>query len=292
MKSMSTDRTAVRRRKWNSDDRIRLGIRLVLILAAVIYIYPVIFAGITSLKTLPEFYSDIWALPEKFLYRNYIDAFYTGKIGEYFFNSVLIAVLSIGLIQLVSTMAAYALTRLKIPGTNLILLLFFALQILPTETIIIPLYVEMTKLGFMKLQYVPMILAYVGWSIPGSTIILKNFFHTVPAELLEAARIDGCGEIRSLFKITLPLMKSAICTVATMNLNFVWGELMWAQISTLLTDKGLPLTVGLLNFKGQISTNWPQLCAAIIIVVLPLYTLFLFSQKYFIAGLTAGGVKG
>ncbi len=292
MKSMSTDRTAVRRRKWNSDDRIRFGIRLVLILAAVIYIYPVIFAGITSLKTLPEFYSDIWALPEKFLYRNYIDAFYTGKIGEYFFNSVLIAVLSIGLIQLVSTMAAYALTRLKIPGTNLILLLFFALQILPTETIIIPLYVEMTKLGFMKLQYVPMILAYVGWSIPGSTIILKNFFHTVPAELLEAARIDGCGEIRSLFKITLPLMKSAICTVATMNLNFVWGELMWAQISTLLTDKGLPLTVGLLNFKGQISTNWPQLCAAIIIVVLPLYTLFLFSQKYFIAGLTAGGVKG
>ena len=221
-----------------------------------------------------------------------MDAFYTGKIGEYFFNSVLIAVLSIVLIQLFSTMAAYALTRLKIPHTNLILLLFFALQILPTETIIIPLYVEMTKLGFMRLQYVPIILAYVGWSIPGSTIILKNFFDTVPQELLEAARIDGCGEIRSLFKITLPLMKSAICTVATMNLNFVWGELMWAQISTLLTDKGLPLTVGLLNFKGQISTNWPQLCAAIIIVVLPLYTLFLFTQKYFIAGLTAGGVKG
>ena len=87
-------------------------------------------------------------------------------------------------------------------------------------------------------------------------------------------------------------MKSAICTVATMNLNFVWGELMWAQISTLLTDKGLPLTVGLLNFKGQISTNWPQLCAAIIIVIAPLYLLFLFTQKYFIAGLTAGGVKG
>lgn len=231
-------------------------------------------------------------MPQKFLYRNYVDAFYTGKIGEYFFNSVLIAVLSIVLIQLFSTMAAYALTRLKIPHTNLILLLFFALQILPTETIIIPLYVEMTKLGFMRLQYVPIILAYVGWSIPGSTIILKNFFDTVPQELLEAARIDGCGEIRSLFKITLPLMKSAICTVATMNLNFVWGELMWAQISTLLTDKGLPLTVGLLNFKGQISTNWPQLCAAIIIVVLPLYTLFLFTQKYFIAGLTAGGVKG
>ena len=291
MKSMSTDSAAVKR-KWNGEDWVRITIRAVLVVFAVIYVYPIIFAGITSFKTLPEFYTNIWAMPQKFLYRNYVDAFYTGKIGEYFFNSVLIAVLSIVLFQLFSTMAAYALTRLKIPHTNLILLLFFALQILPTETIIIPLYVEMTKLGFMRLQYVPIILAYVGWSIPGSTIILKNFFDTVPQELLEAARIDGCGEIRSLFKITLPLMKSAICTVATMNLNFVWGELMWAQISTLLTDKGLPLTVGLLNFKGQISTNWPQLCAAIIIVVLPLYTLFLFTQKYFIAGLTAGGVKG
>ena len=77
-----------------------------------------------------------------------------------------------------------------------------------------------------------------------------------------------------------------------MNFNFVWGELMWAQIATLLTDKGLPLTVGLLNFKGQISTNWPQLCAAICIVILPLYLIFLLMQKYFIAGLTAGGVKG
>ena len=291
MKSTSI-RRAGRGRRRSGDDWMRLGVRVILMLMAVIYVYPIIFAGITSLKTLPEFYQDIWALPQKFLYQNYIDAFYTGKIGEYFFNSIFIAASSIALIQLISTMAAYALTRLKIPFTNQILLLLFALQILPTETMIIPLYVEMTKMGFMKMQYAPMILAYVGWSIPGSTIILKNFFHTVPAELLEAARIDGCGEIRSLFKITLPLMKSAICTVATMNLNFVWGELMWAQISTLLTDKGLPLTVGLLNFKGQISTNWPQLCAAIIIVVLPLYTLFLFSQKYFIAGLTAGGVKG
>ena len=292
MSSMNIKKETVFRRKWNREDILCIGMRLVLILTAVIYIYPVIFAAFTSLKTLPEFYADIWAWPKQFLYKNYIEAFFTGKVGEYFFNSVLITVLSIAFIQLFSTMAAYALTRLKIPGTNWILLLLFALQILPTETIIIPLYVEMMKLGFMRLPFVPMILAYVGWSIPGSTVILKNFFHTVPNELLEAARIDGCGEIRSLFAITLPLMKSAICTVATMNLNFVWGELMWAQISTLLTDKGLPLTVGLLNFKGQISTNWPQLCAAIIIVIAPLYLLVLFTQKYFIAGLTAGGVKG
>lgn len=282
----------MKKKKWTEDRTIKLILRLLLLCFSVVYIYPVIFAVITSLKTLPEFYTDIWALPKKFLYGNYIEAFFTGKIGEYFLNSVIIAVCSIIAIQVISTMAAYALTRLRVPHTNLILLILFALQILPTETIIIPLYVEMSKIGFLRMQYVPIIIAYVGWSIPGSAIILKNFFETVPKELLEAARIDGSGEVKSLFLIVLPLMKSAVCTVSIMNFNFVWGELMWAQIATLLTDKGLPLTVGLLNFKGQISTNWPQLCAAICIVILPLYLIFLLMQKYFIAGLTAGGVKG
>lgn len=289
---MSTKTAVMKKKKWTEDRTIKLILRLLLLCFSVVYIYPVIFAVITSLKTLPEFYTDIWALPKKFLYGNYIEAFFTGKIGEYFLNSVIIAVCSIIAIQVISTMAAYALTRLRVPHTNLILLILFALQILPTETIIIPLYVEMSKIGFLRMQYVPIIIAYVGWSIPGSAIILKNFFETVPKELLEAARIDGSGEVKSLFLIVLPLMKSAVCTVSIMNFNFVWGELMWAQIATLLTDKGLPLTVGLLNFKGQISTNWPQLCAAICIVILPLYLIFLLMQKYFIAGLTAGGVKG
>ena len=289
---MSTKTAVMKKKKWTEDRTIKLILRLLLLCFSVVYIYPVIFAVITSLKTLPEFYTDIWALPTKFLYGNYIEAFFTGKIGEYFLNSVIIAVCSILAIQVISTMAAYALTRLRVPHTNLILLILFALQILPTETIIIPLYVEMSKIGFLRMQYVPIIIAYVGWSIPGSAIILKNFFETVPKELLEAARIDGSGEVKSLFLIVLPLMKSAVCTVSIMNFNFVWGELMWAQIATLLTDKGLPLTVGLLNFKGQISTNWPQLCAAICIVILPLYLIFLLMQKYFIAGLTAGGVKG
>ncbi len=289
---MSTKTAVMKKKKWKEDRTIKLILRLLLLCFSVVYIYPVIFAVITSLKTLPEFYTDIWALPKKFLYGNYIEAFFTGKIGEYFLNSVIIAVCSILAIQVISTMAAYALTRLRVPHTNLILLILFALQILPTETIIIPLYVEMSKIGFLRMQYVPIIIAYVGWSIPGSAIILKNFFETVPKELLEAARIDGSGEVKRLFLIVLPLMKSAVCTVSIMNFNFVWGELMWAQIATLLTDKGLPLTVGLLNFKGQISTNWPQLCAAICIVILPLYLIFLLMQKYFIAGLTAGGVKG
>ena len=120
----------MKKKKWTEDRTIKLILRLLLLCFSVVYIYPVIFAVITSLKTLPEFYTDIWALPKKFLYGNYIEAFFTGKIGEYFLNSVIIAVCSILAIQVISTMAAYALTRLRVPHTNLILLILFALSLI------------------------------------------------------------------------------------------------------------------------------------------------------------------
>ena len=150
----------------------------------------------------------------------------------------------------------------------------------------------MTKMSILKVTYLSQILAYAGWSLPGTIIIMKNFFQSIPGELLEAARIDGSSEVNTMVKVILPLMKSSVMTCIVMNFSFAWGELMWAQISTLLTDKGIPLTVGLLNFQGEFGTQWPPLCAAIIMILIPLFILFGFAQKYFVAGLTAGSVKG
>lgn len=266
--------------------------RMLLSLMALAYIGPVLFAVMTSFKTEPEFYSNIWALPAALRWNNYVSAFLVGRIGEYFGNSVIIAIGSLIPIEVCATMMAYALARLKLPRTELILLLCFAIQLLPTETIIIPLYIMMSKVGFLKLRYIPMILAYAGWSIPGTAIIMKNYFDTIPSELLEAARIDGAGELRTLFDVMLPLMKGVLATCIVMNFTFVWGEMMWARTATLVTTKGIPLTVGLMNFKSDLGTEWPLLCAAICIVIIPLYLMFLFLQKYFVASLTSGGVKG
>ncbi len=266
--------------------------RVVLILFSVACLYPIFFSFQTSLKTMNEFYGDIWAWPEQMRFGNYIEAMVTGHVGEYFLNSVIIAALSLLLIESFSIMAAYAIARLRLPHPELILLFCFGIQLLPTETIIIPLYIMMSRLGILRTMFWPIVIAYVGWSIPGTTIILKNYFDTVPSELLESARIDGAGEIVTMFKIVLPLMKSALATCIVMNFSFVWGELMWAQTATLTTTKGIPLTVGLLNFKDQFGTNWPMLCAAVCVIVIPLYLLFIFLQKYFVASMTAGGVKG
>jgi ABC-type glycerol-3-phosphate transport system permease component len=267
-------------------------LRLLMLLFVAAYLIPVLFSLSTSFKNQAEFYRSIWGLPGRFRFDNYVRAFTTGRIGEYFLNSVVIAVLSLVLIQLCSLLMGYALARLRIPGANLILMALLAIQVLPTESQIVPLYIMFTRVGLFKIPYWGIVLAYAGWSVPGTTIIMKNFFDTIPAELMESARIDGCGELKTMVRIILPLMKSAVATCFVFNFNYVWGELMWAQIATALTDKGIPLTIGLLNFQGTYSTHWPMLSAAICMVMLPLFAAFLFTQKYFVAGLTAGGVKG
>jgi ABC-type glycerol-3-phosphate transport system permease component len=269
-----------------------ITLRLIMVLFVGAYFIPVLFSLSTSFKSLGEFYRNIWGLPEKFRFDNYVKAFTTGRIGEYFMSSVIIAAFSLVLIQICSLFMGYALARLQIPYANIILMALLAIQVLPTESEIVPLYIMFTRAGLFKIPYWGIILAYVGWSVPGTTIIMKNFFDTIPAELMESARIDGCGELKTMVRIILPLMKSAVATCFVFNFNFVWGELMWAQIATAVTDKGIPLTIGLLTFRGTYGTQWPLLSAAICMVMIPLFAAFLFTQKYFVAGLTAGGIKG
>lgn len=266
--------------------------RLVLVFLGLLFVYPLFFSFQTSFKTMNEFYTNMWAMPENWLFSNYVTAWIQGRIGEYFLNSVIISIGSIIFIETFAIMAAYALSRLHIPYVEGIILFFFVIQMLPTETIISPVYLMMSKAGLLKIPYLPIVLGYVGWSLPGTIIIMKNYFDTLPKDLLEAARIDGAGEITTMFKIIFPLMKGAVATCIIMNFTAAWGELMWARTATMTTNKGIPLTVGLLNFQGTYGTDWPLLCAAIIIIAVPLYIMFLFLQKYFVASLTSGSVKG
>ncbi len=265
---------------------------VLIILCLVVYIFPIVFSAVTSLKSSDEFYASVWALPKELQFSNYADAFRIGKIGKYMMNSVIISAISLISIQVLALMAAYALSRLKIPHVEIFLMALLLLQVLPTESMIIPLYITVSKMHLLNIPYISTILGYVGWSLPGTIIILKNYFDTVPIDLLEAARIDGSNEVNTMTKIILPLMKAAMVTCMIMNFTYVWGELMWAQVTTLLTDEGITITVGLLNFQGQYGTNWTLLTAAIVMVIVPLLVIFIALQKYFVAGLTAGGVKG
>lgn len=259
---------------------------------AFVTIYPVLFTLITSFKTSDEFYSNLWALPSQINIENYIEAFKVGKFGDYLLNSVVLAATSLVSVTIIATFAAYALARLRVPFAGSIIGFLFVMQILPVESMIIPLYMMMSKLNLFDITYLPIGLAYLGWLLPGTIVILRNFFMSIPVELLESARIDGSGELSTMFRIVFPLAGGAVATCTVFNFAFVWGELMWARIATLTTEKGIPLSVGLINFQGQYTTNWGLMTAAICMVLIPLIVLFIFLQKYFVQGLTSGAVKG
>jgi len=275
-------------KRWGSAALIRL----MLILMAFVTIYPVLFTLITSFKTSDEFYSNLWALPSQINIENYIEAFKVGKFGDYLLNSVVLAATSLVSVTIIATFAAYALARLRVPFAGSIIGFLFVMQILPVESMIIPLYMMMSKLNLFDITYLPIGLAYLGWLLPGTIVILRNFFMSIPVELLESARIDGSGELSTMFRIVFPLAGGAVATCTVFNFAFVWGELMWARIATLTTEKGIPLSVGLINFQGQYTTNWGLMTAAICMVLIPLIVLFIFLQKYFVQGLTSGAVKG
>ena len=275
--------------RWKLSPFLTRG---VLIIFAIINIFPLMFALMTSFKTNQEFYKSIWALPTTLHFENYSKAFVTGRIGEYALNSAIVAVITLAITVVFSTIAAYALSRLHVPGAEIILTALILLQSLPTESILIPEYMIIGRLHLLKNLYLAMALPYSAWYIPANIVILANFFATVPMELIESARIDGASEMKALINIILPLMKAPVSTCLVLDFCGVWGELMWAQIVTLTSNKGLTLTIGLLNFKGMFGTDWGAMTAAICMISIPLIVAFIFTQKYFVQGLTSGGVKG
>jgi raffinose/stachyose/melibiose transport system permease protein len=289
IQAISTSRSTLTR----PDVRRRLGrgvIRTLIILYVLTVVYPVLFVILTSLKSTTEFYRNIWGLPQVAAWSNYTEAWTTGGIGSAFGNSVIVVVSSVVFILLFSGVAAYALARL-VPKSDLLTLIILASTFIPGELVLVPEFLMASKLQLVGTN-LGLIVSYIGWSLPITIFIMRGFIRTIPMELIEAARIDGAGELRIFFQVVAPLMLPAFATTGILNFIGLWGELLWAIVvlSTQSTVRTLPFAV--IEFQGQFGTQWGPLSAAICIVIIPLLVLFIFSQKYFIRGLTDAAVKG
>ena len=265
--------------------------RLLVIFYVILLIYPVSFVVLTSLKATNEFYGNIWGLPRVVEWSNYVQAWVQGGIGRAFLNSVFIVSMSVIGTLTFGMLGGYALARLGIPYASVIALCLILMTLIPGESMLLPTYIITIKLGLVGTR-LGLILPYIGWGLPGTIYLFRGFFLTVPNELIEAARIDGARELRIFYSIVAPLMLPAIATSAILTFIGLWGELLWALIvlSNQASIRTLPFT--LVEFTGQYATNWGPLSAAICIIMIPVVVFFLFSQKFFITGLTAGGVKG
>ena len=210
---------------------------------------------------------------------------------NYIKNSFIVSVIACGLSMVIAVMAGYALSRYY--KQKLVKVSNFAMmlsQMIPGVLLLVPLYMIMQKFHILE-TYLCLILAYTTFVIPLCTFMMSSFFDTVPMALEEAAEIDGCGKAQTIFKIILPLSVPSLISTGLYAFINAWNEFMFGYIF-ISTDKYRTLTPAIMLFKGANTIDWGGLMAGSVIAVIPVTIIFLFLQKYFLAGLMSGSVKG
>lgn len=257
-------------------------------IGAIIMIGPLFWAISTSLKIEQQAYlfPPKW-IPNPIQWENYWEALVILPFKYFFMNSFIQAG-SITLGQLITgSLAAYAFSRLKFRGCNFIFLMYIATMIIPIQVIIIPRFILMRWFNWIDTLYaitIPFLFA------PYSMFLLKQFFATIPQELFDAAKIDGCNEFRIYVSIVLPLSKTVLATVTIFTFTYVYNSFFWPLIVLNSTErKTLPL--GVVEFQTQYYTRWTLMMAAAVAAMMPLIVLFLCLQKYFVKGITTSGLK-
>jgi len=265
-------------------------IHLFLLTVAVTCIFPLLWMISSSFKTQETIFKDMSLIPQSFHFENYYQAWIEGGFAKYFLNSVFYTVAVVLGIIIISSLAAYAFSRLQFPGKNFIFYIFMAAMMIPIQGSFVPLYVLLNALHLRntRLGY---ILAMINVGLSTSIFLLKTFFDKMPKELEDAARIDGCSKLGIWWNVALPLAKPVLAVVVVYNALNVWNEFM---LALLIFDSRplMPLQVGLMSFQGEFVTKYPLLMAGLTTAALPIIFVYLLMQKYIVKGVTAGAVVG
>jgi raffinose/stachyose/melibiose transport system permease protein len=261
----------------------------ILIFYFIVIAYPLFWMVINSFKTTEEIFSNSWALPTTWLVSNYVHAWNTG-ISEYFLNSTIVTLSTCLLTVFLSALGAYGLTRFQFAGKKLLLILCMGGMMLSPQVSLVPLYKLIQALGIHD-TYLALILPYVAYRIPITVLLIRAAFLEIPKELEESAFLDGCSTWKVFTKIFLPMNLPILFTGVIITAYFTWNEFMFALIF-IDSDSLKTIPAGLMQFRDALQTNWGVLLAGLMISAIPIITLFLFLQKYFVRGLASGSLKG
>ncbi|WP_242695625.1 carbohydrate ABC transporter permease [Halomontanus rarus] len=270
-------------------NRYDLATYLVYLLAVAFFIFPIFW--VLSMSLRPE--GDVLTYPVQFIPDEITLAAYEqvyGPATTWLWNSTKIAVLEAIGILLVCVPAAYAFSRFEFRGRRHVLFGILLFQMISPVVIVIPMYSVMNTLGLFDTHF-GLILLYIGLQVPFSTWLLKSYFDTIPDQLDDAAAIDGCSRLQTLWHVILPSMLPGIAVVIIFNFVFSWSEFVMA-FTVLQSSDLFTISVGVFAFQGQYSTSWTLIAAVSILAILPLIVMFVALQRYFIRGLTEGAVKG
>jgi multiple sugar transport system permease protein/raffinose/stachyose/melibiose transport system permease protein len=243
-----------------------------------------------SFKTEQEFRADMGLTPAtQPNFDNYKRVIFDAKLGSYFLNSVFYTFVTVLLIVIISSLAAYSFSRLQFPGKNAIFFMFLAAMMIPLPAGFVPVYILLNKLHLVNRTGYVLAMTNMGLSL--SIYLLRTFFDQLPRDLEDAARIDGCGRLQIWWNVGLPLVAPALAVVVIFNALNVWNEFVFASLM-FTEDKLMPLQVGLMEIYNRNIIEHTLIMAALAIAAIPIILLYLKMQKQIIKGLTAGAVVG
>ncbi|MGW4805143.1 carbohydrate ABC transporter permease [Kitasatospora sp. NPDC004272] len=258
--------------------------------AALFFLLPFVFVFLTSVMTDRQaLTSDLW--PQHWQWSNYAKVWSTPGFLTWWRNTLLYAGLGTLLTVLSSLPVAYALAKFRFRGRGLALMAVVAMMMLPPQVTVIPMYLFWAKQLHLTGSLWPLIIP-MAFGDAFTIFLLRQFLLTIPKEYMEAARLDGCGELRTLLRVVLPMAKPAIAAVALFQFFCCWNDYFGPQIYASENPGAWTLSYGLESFKGAHHTNWNLTMAATLLVLAPVIVLFFFAQRAFIEGVTLTGVKG
>ncbi|GAB4561451.1 MAG: carbohydrate ABC transporter permease [Anaerolineae bacterium] len=261
----------------------------ILIILTLGSVFPLVWMILMSLKDRSETYSGK-LLPSRVTFSAYSYVFENMELPLYMWNSVKITVVTVAVVVFLATLAGYAFARIEFPGKQMIFLVLLSTLMLPGAVLIIPLFLQLSEMHLIDTQ-LGLILAYIGGGLPFSMFLMRSFFETLPAELVDAGRIDGASEFGIFLRIMLPLARPGIATITIFQFMNTWNEFIFA--ATFIHDPvKRPLQPALFALVGRYSTNWPALTASLTLSLIPIVAVYLAMQRQFVAGLTTGAIKG
>lgn len=259
----------------------------------ILYMAPFYLMFINSFKTRREIFANTTGLPDKWIFKNYLDAIKRMDMVSSFTNSMIITVGSVALIILFSSMAAWVLVRNKTKKSKIIFYVFTSGMIVPFQAVMLPLVKWMAKLevGPIKMlgTHYGLIFMYIGFGVSMSIFLYHGFIKGIPEEIEEAATIDGCSRWQIFVKIIIPLLKPTTVTVAVLNSIWVWNDFLLPFLTVNGKINTIPLAMN--NFFGAFSKQWELAMAALILAIIPIVIFYFFVQKQIIAGIVQGSIK-
>lgn len=267
-----------------------IGRYVFLTLLTIVWLIPLFAALFTSFRTQDDIsVYGFWSLPNVLTLDNFARAWTQARVSNYLMNSFIITMPSLAGMLFLSSLAAFALVRYKFRLNLYIYFMFVAGTMLPFQILLLPVF-RLTNTLKLYDTHAALILIHTAFQLGFCTFVLRNFMKTVPSEIFDAARVDGCGEFRSYWQIMIPLSLPAMAALATLEFTWVFNDYLWAII-LLKSDALRPVTAGLATLRGQFNTDWPVITAGSILATLPTMLVFVFLQRYFIQGLTLGSNK-